>query len=78
MVWKCPPLNLFNWSNLWKWKEQMRPDGNGKGDKPRPLGVPMEKFDSNWDSIFKKKEKDESSTGHRDEQSTQQDMADGN
>lgn len=22
MVWKCPPLNLFNWSNLWKWKEK--------------------------------------------------------
>lgn len=29
MVWKCPPLNLFNWNNLWKWKKQMRPDGNG-------------------------------------------------
>ena len=25
----------------------------GKGDKPRPLGVPMEQFDNNWDSIFK-------------------------
>ena len=24
MVWKCPPLNLFNWSNLWKWKEDMK------------------------------------------------------
>lgn len=23
MVWKCPPLNLFNWSNLWKWKNEM-------------------------------------------------------
>ena len=23
MVWKCPPLNLFNWSNLWKWKTDM-------------------------------------------------------
>ena len=23
MVWKCPPLNLFNWSNLWKWKNDM-------------------------------------------------------
>jgi len=20
VVWKCPPLNLFNWHNLWKWK----------------------------------------------------------
>jgi hypothetical protein len=23
MVWKCPPLNLFNWSDFWKWKEDM-------------------------------------------------------
>jgi hypothetical protein len=23
VVWKCPPLNLFNWNNLWKWKEEM-------------------------------------------------------
>ena len=59
MVWKCPPLNLFNWNNLWKWKEKMRPDGNGKGDKPRPLGVPMEVFDANFDAIFKKKERHE-------------------
>jgi hypothetical protein len=51
----------------------MRPDGNGKGDKPRPLGVPLEKFDSNWDTIFKKG-KDEGSTGHRNQQSSQQDM----
>lgn len=20
MVWKCPPLHLFNWNNSWKWK----------------------------------------------------------
>jgi hypothetical protein len=26
MVWKCPPLNLFNWSNLWKWKTEMKYD----------------------------------------------------
>jgi hypothetical protein len=26
----------------------------GKGDTPRPLSVPKEKFDSNWDAIFKK------------------------
>ena len=25
----------------------------GKGDTPRPLGVPLEKFDNNWDAIFK-------------------------
>ena len=24
MIWKCPPLNLFNWSNYWKWKEDMK------------------------------------------------------
>lgn len=57
MVWKCPPLNLFNWNNLWKWKEIMRPDGNGKGDKPRPLSVPLETFDANFDAIFGKKER---------------------
>mgnify|MGYP003349923036 CR=1 FL=1 len=27
----------------------------GKGDTPRPLGVPMDQFDNNWDAIFKKK-----------------------
>ena len=24
----------------------------GKGDMQRPLGVPMEKFDNNWEQIF--------------------------
>ena len=23
MVWRCPPLHLPNWNNLWKWKENM-------------------------------------------------------
>jgi hypothetical protein len=23
MVWKCPPLHLYNWNNLWKWKKEM-------------------------------------------------------
>jgi predicted Fe-S protein YdhL (DUF1289 family) len=23
MVWKCPPLHLPNWNNLWKWKTEM-------------------------------------------------------
>ena len=23
MVWKCPPLHLPNWNNLWKWKNNM-------------------------------------------------------
>lgn len=26
----------------------------GKGDKRRPLAVPEEQFNNNWDSIFKK------------------------
>lgn len=30
----------------------------GKGDRPRPLSIPMEEFDKNFDAIFgKKKEK---------------------
>jgi hypothetical protein len=33
-----------------------RYDG-GKGDAPRPLSVPMEQFDKNFESIFGKKEK---------------------
>lgn len=37
-------------------KENHRPDGNGKGDKPRPIND-WEKFESNWDSIFGKKDK---------------------
>ena len=28
----------------------------GKGDAPRPLGVPMDKFDAQWDAIFGKKQ----------------------
>ena len=26
----------------------------GKGDAQRPLVVPMQEFDNNWDAIFKK------------------------
>ena len=29
----------------------------GKGDKPRPLSVPLEKFDEQWDLIFKNAKK---------------------
>ena len=31
----------------------------GKGDKRRPMhiDIPLEKFDTNWDRIFKKKKK---------------------
>ena len=37
----------------------------GKGDTPRPLGVPMEVFDKNFDAIFGKKPK-EKQTGEHD------------
>ena len=33
----------------------------GKGSKPRPIEVPREKFNDNWDNIFKKRVNDESS-----------------
>ncbi len=29
----------------------------GKGDAQRPLVVPMEQFDNNWDAIFNKQKK---------------------
>ena len=29
----------------------------GKGDRQRPLTVPKEQFESNWDAIFKKPSK---------------------
>jgi hypothetical protein len=34
-----------------------KPDGAGKGDAPRPI-QDREKFESNWDNIFKKKQDD--------------------
>ena len=33
-----------------------KPDGAGKGDVPRPIND-RKKFEDNWDSIFRKKEK---------------------
>lgn len=32
---------------------------NGKGDKPRPLGIPYEEFARRWDAIFGEKKKQE-------------------
>lgn len=29
---------------------------NGKGDRPRPLGVPRKQFDKNWEEAFGKRE----------------------
>jgi hypothetical protein len=37
-----------------------KPDGAGKGDAPRPTD--WDKFSENFDNIFKKKEKNETST----------------
>jgi hypothetical protein len=34
----------------------------GKGSKPRPIEIPRDKFNQNWDKIFKKEVKDESSS----------------
>ena len=34
----------------------MNHDG-GKGNAPRPLSIPMEEFDKNFESIFSKKER---------------------
>lgn len=34
-----------------------KPDGAGKGDAPRPI-KDREKFESNWDNIFKKKKEE--------------------
>ena len=31
----------------------------GKGDKPRPFSIGLEKFDTQWEMIFGKKEKKE-------------------
>lgn len=38
--------------------ENHRPDGNGKGDKPRPI-QDRKKFEDNWDVIFPKKKRKE-------------------
>lgn len=44
------------------------PNGAGKGDKPRPI-KDIEQFDSNWDTIFKKKDKptEKEDDGNKDE-----------
>ena len=38
-----------------------KPDGGGKGDKPRPI-PDRKSFEDNWDSIFGKKEKKDDTT----------------
>ena len=32
-----------------------KPNGAGKGDKPRPLSIPKKEFDKKWNKIFGKK-----------------------
>ena len=34
----------------------------GKGSKPRPIEIPREKFEQNWNAIFGKKVKNESNS----------------
>jgi len=41
-------------------------NNGGKGSKPRPIQVPREKFNDNWDKIFGKKVKNESSGRNTD------------
>ena len=40
----------------------------GKGDKPRPISVPMDEFDNNWDRIFGKKKKEHKESAAADTQ----------
>ena len=37
----------------------MRPDGNGKGDKPRPFSVTQKEYAERWDAIFRRDLKEE-------------------
>jgi hypothetical protein len=41
----------------------------GKGSKPRPIEIPREKFNANWDAIFGKKVKNESSSSNSNNRS---------
>jgi hypothetical protein len=35
MAWKCPPLHLPNWNNLWKWKIDMNETTIKTGSFPK-------------------------------------------
>ena len=41
----------------------------GKGSRPRPIEIPREKFNNNWDAIFGKKVKNESSSSNSNNRS---------
>ena len=52
-------MKLYTSQHGLKWRRltmKHRPCGNGKGDTPRPI-KDRKQFESNWDSIFKKKDK---------------------
>jgi hypothetical protein len=42
----------------------------GKGSKPRPIEIPREKFNDNWDKIFGKRVKNESSSSNSNNRRT--------
>ena len=50
---------------MWRCLDMTR-DG-GKGDIPRPLGVPMEQFDRNFEVIFGKKKTETNKEEKQDE-----------
>ena len=36
MVWKCPPLHLTNWNQLWRWKLEIIPTSELRDEKVVP------------------------------------------
>lgn len=43
----------------------------GKGDKARPLSIPKEEFDNRWETIFGKKNKEETKEKADEDRSNQ-------
>lgn len=39
MVWKCPPLHLPNWNNLWKWKMDNLGNGSQSYHERQAVGI---------------------------------------
>lgn len=44
----------------------------GKGSRPRPYSVDQKTFDTNWNRIFKNKEKDSSLENNKENQNNNQ------
>ena len=40
-----------------------KPNGAGKGDKPRPMSISKKEYEKRWNKIFGKKEKEISDVG---------------